>query len=50
VLSASYLPAKSIGMETVAGSIGINRNADFLIADKDWNLEKVYINGEKTGE
>ncbi len=45
VNSASYLPAKSVGLEEVTGSIKAERNADFLVVDKDWNLEQVYIDG-----
>ena len=41
VNSATYLAAKSIGMENVAGSIAVGRDADALMADKEWNLEKV---------
>lgn len=41
VNSATYLAAKSIGMENVAGSIAVGRVADALMADKEWNLEKV---------
>lgn len=47
VLSASYLPAKSVGVENEVGSIEIAHNADFLIVDKDWALESVYIGGKK---
>lgn len=38
VNSATYLAAKSVGMENVAGSIAPGRKAEFLIADKEWNL------------
>lgn len=31
VNSATYLAAKSVGMENVVGSIGVGRNADFLL-------------------
>ncbi len=31
VASATYLAAKSVGMEDVAGSIGVGKNADFLL-------------------
>ena len=47
VLSASYIPAKSVGLERKVGSIGIGYNADFLIVDENWNLEDVYIGGRK---
>ena len=36
VNSATYLAAKSIGMEHVAGSIAVGRSANCLIADKEW--------------
>lgn len=45
VYSASYLPAKSVGLENVVGSIAEGRVADFLIVDEDWELERVFING-----
>lgn len=38
VKSATYLPAKSVGMEHVAGSIAVGRMADFLVVDKEWKL------------
>lgn len=40
VNSATYLPAKSIGMEHVVGSIAVGRKADFLVVDKEWKLVK----------
>lgn len=46
VLSASYLPAKSIRMEKEIGSIAKGMPADLLIADKDWTLQQVYIGGK----
>ena len=39
VNSATYLPAKSVGMEHVAGSIAVGRNAEFLVVDKEWKLD-----------
>ena len=47
VLSASYLPAKSVGAESELGSVECGRAADFLIADEDWTLEQVYIGGKR---
>ena len=47
ILSASYYPAKSIGMENEVGSIECGRAADFLIVDEAWNLEQVFIGGKK---
>lgn len=49
ILSASYLPAKSVGAEDKVGSIECGRKADFLIVDKEWKLEKVYISGKNVG-
>ena len=45
VLSASYLPAKSVGLEAEVGSIACGRAADLLVVDEDWTLERVYIGG-----
>lgn len=45
VQSASYLPAKSVGLEDQVGSIGFNRAADFLIVSKEWELERVFVDG-----
>lgn len=47
VLSASYLPAKSIGLEHTVGSIEVGASADFLLAETDFKLVKVYVNGKK---
>ena len=38
VNSATYLAAKSVGMENVVGSIAIGREAEFLVVDKEWKL------------
>lgn len=43
VNSATYLAAESVGMESVAGSIAVGRKADFLVLDKEWNLELVCV-------
>ncbi len=40
VNSATYLAAKSVGMENVVGSIAVGRKADFLVVDKEWKLVK----------
>ena len=45
VYSATYLPAKSVGLEHVVGSIDKGRTADFLVVSEEWQLEKVVING-----
>jgi len=43
VNSATYLPAKSVGMENVTGTIAEGRMAELLIVDKEWKLEKVFL-------
>ena len=40
VNSATYLAAKSVGTEALTGSISVGRKADYLIADKEWNIVK----------
>lgn len=47
VNSATYLPAKSVGMEHTAGRIAIGRAADFLVVDQEWKLQKVLVDGIK---
>lgn len=39
VNSATYLAAKSVGMEDVAGSIAVGRRAKFLVIDKAWRTQ-----------
>lgn len=46
VYSASFLPAKSVGIEDAVGSIAEGRAADFLIVDEDWKPEQVFIDGK----
>lgn len=36
VNSATYLAAKSVGVEDVAGSIAVGRKAEFLVVEKGW--------------
>lgn len=40
------IPAKSINIDNFYGTITENRSADFIIVDKQLNLENVFINGE----
>ncbi|MBO5353575.1 MAG: N-acetylglucosamine-6-phosphate deacetylase [Lachnospiraceae bacterium] len=47
VYSSTHLPAESIGMEQQTGNLAAGRPADFLIVSEHWELEQVYINGEK---
>lgn len=46
IMSATYNPAKSIHMENIIGSIGINKRADILVLDQNFQLEKVILRGK----
>ena len=39
--------AKMLGIDDKVGSIKEKKNADFLILNKNYEIEEVYINGEK---
>lgn len=47
ILSATLIPAKSIKMEHEIGSIEVGKKADFVITDKEYGIEQVYIGGKK---
>lgn len=47
VRMASFNPAKSVGKEDVCGQIKEGLAADFLVWDKDFNLEETYVDGER---
>lgn len=47
VLAATYNPAASLGMEDECGRIGQGMRADFLIVDWEYNLQSIYVNGQK---
>lgn len=46
VNSATYIPAKSVGMEEYVGSIALGKRADFLVVNEKWQLKEVYIAGK----
>lgn len=46
ILSASKIPAASIGMEDQIGSISEGLYADFLLTDKEFHLKEVCIRGK----
>ena len=46
ILSATLIPAKAIKRENEIGSITVGKKADFIITDKEYNIEKVYIGGK----
>ena len=43
----SLNPAKTIGCEHELGFIEIGKSADFIIADTEFNIKKVILNGEE---
>lgn len=45
IQSATYLPAKSIGMEHQVGCLAAGRAADVLVVSEEWELEQVYVDG-----
>lgn len=45
IQGATIRPAKAVGISHLVGSIETGKYADFLIVDKDYNLEKVYVGG-----
>lgn len=47
ILSATLLAAKSVKVDNELGSITVGKKADFVIADADYNIEQVYIDGKK---
>lgn len=49
IKAASANPAKAIGVFEQAGSIAAGKQADFVVCDKAFNLEKCYIGGELIG-
>ncbi|MBQ4602470.1 MAG: N-acetylglucosamine-6-phosphate deacetylase [Clostridia bacterium] len=46
VSAASLNPANSIGMGDTKGSITVGKDADLVIADKDFNIKKTIIQGD----
>ena len=46
----SLYPAKTVGFDKVLGSIEIGKSADLIITDKEFNIQKVILNGEVVNE
>lgn len=44
---ASIVPAKSVGIDDVAGKIEIGREADFVVLDNNFDIVATYIDGER---
>ncbi|MGT2888199.1 N-acetylglucosamine-6-phosphate deacetylase [Streptococcus didelphis] len=47
IMMSSYIPALSVGIEDVCGQIKEGYAADFIVLDKNLNLQATYLNGEK---
>lgn len=47
VRMATYIPAKSVGLEDKCGQIKAGLSADFIVLDKNLNLQATYVDGEK---
>ena len=47
ILSATYLPAKSIRKEKQIGCIEVGRKADILVLNKDYSIKTVLIGGDQ---
>ncbi|MFD0846039.1 N-acetylglucosamine-6-phosphate deacetylase [Streptococcus saliviloxodontae] len=50
VKMASYIPAKSLGLENTCGQIKAGLPADFIILDKEAHLLATFLNGQKVWE
>ena len=46
ILSATLIPAMAVRAEKEIGSIAPGKRADFIIMDQDYNIEKVFKDGE----
>ncbi len=47
ILAATMIPAKEAGAETEIGSLEPGKKGDFIVCDENWNLEQVFIEGER---
>ncbi|MGT2949420.1 N-acetylglucosamine-6-phosphate deacetylase [Streptococcus devriesei] len=50
VRMASLIPALSLGLDQVCGQIKAGHKADFIVLDRDFELQATYIAGEKKYE
>lgn len=46
ILSATLIPAKVIKMDNIIGNIEVGKRADLVVADKDLNIQKVFVKGK----
>lgn len=47
ILSTTLIPAKAIKADKEIGSIDIGKKADFIITDRAYNIEQIFIDGKK---
>ncbi len=47
VMSATVLPARSVGLDDIMGSIRVQRQADMLLVDECWNIDSVFKSGKR---
>ena len=47
---ASHVPAKSVGLENVCGSLKAGLAADFIVLDDSLELQATFIDGRKAWE
>lgn len=47
---ASLTPARACKIDSVCGSISVGKRADFLVLDKEYNLEKIILRGKFFGK
>ena len=45
IMAATIIPAREAGKEAEIGSLETGKKADFIVCDRDWNLEQVYVEG-----
>ena len=50
IKAATINPARSIGIDTVVGSLETGKQADVLIVDQDLNLRSVILGGKALEE
>lgn len=47
VRAATHTPAKSVGVQDLAGSIQAGSNADFVVVDDEYTIQKVLVKGRE---
>ena len=47
---ATLIPAISVGLDNECGQIKKGHHADFIVLDKDLNLQATYLGGRKAWE